>query len=156
MSEGLICPVSQEKFKEPRVLPCGHTLDDSTIKQLKRKHCPICDDDFSYCSRLLPINWVVVSALQLNITTTKLNKTMTAQEAKKIALIFTDNSVATELEIIYEKIRNEAKSGEFEITHSINNNEKNRNLIVDRVSKKLSTLGFSVSEHQASLCIRWI
>lgn len=58
------CPVSLQPFKNPKVLPCGHTLDSASIKCLLKKVCPLCQSAFSSLS-VLPTNWIVVQHLNL-------------------------------------------------------------------------------------------
>jgi len=60
------CPVTLESFTEPRVLGCGHTIDGHILESMKEPVCPLCRETFYLPP---PINWAIVDALGLKITT---------------------------------------------------------------------------------------
>jgi hypothetical protein len=60
------CPVTLHKFIDPRVLPCGHTVDRKALDQLTSSECPLCRTSYK-TFRPLPVNWAVAEYLGLNI-----------------------------------------------------------------------------------------
>ena len=63
----LCCPVSLNTYLNPRVLPCGHTIDLNCMIKYNKKICPLCSNKFSQSILSLPVNWVVVNLLDLKI-----------------------------------------------------------------------------------------
>jgi hypothetical protein len=61
----MICPVSLREYADPRVLPCGHTLDYSSILQLEKDECPLCRRLFN--KRDLPRNWSLIKLLDITV-----------------------------------------------------------------------------------------
>lgn len=53
------CPVSLERMTVPRVLPCGHTFDEDSLRRVRR--CPLCRRRFNCRPRDLPINWILTN-----------------------------------------------------------------------------------------------
>jgi hypothetical protein len=68
MLPSLECPVTLESFRHPKVLPCGHTIDNDVIRQLKKRQCPICRRPFFANP---PTNWILVDLLNLRIDSTR-------------------------------------------------------------------------------------
>ena len=79
------CPICTEEYKEPRVLPCGHTFCLTCIRECsKHKHpgdesaCPLCRKEFTLPSNGvddLPKNFFVTNFLEMNQLTSVESKT---------------------------------------------------------------------------------
>jgi hypothetical protein len=68
MEDTFCCPITLEQFTEPIVIPeCGHTFDKKSLESLHQKKCPLCDIIYSGNPNDFPINWIVVSHLNLEI-----------------------------------------------------------------------------------------
>lgn len=110
--EIFVCPVSLEEFKDPRILPCGHTLEFSSIKGIVIPKCPLCKRVFSK-KESFPVNWVVAQHLGLNISPP--SKTI-AEEHHAMALSIRSERAETyinnNLEKILDGIKKKSMQGE--------------------------------------------
>ena len=61
----LRCPICLDPFTHPLVLSCGHTFDRKCLS--KAKNCPLCREDI----KSKTVNWLVVEALDLNLSANK-------------------------------------------------------------------------------------
>lgn len=105
-NDDFICPVTLDKFKNPQVLPCGHTFDKEVIKKLKRNICPLCKKAFM--SRECVPNWILIKHLNLDINENKSNniKSFNANDAKnEMNIIETGEKVDKIIDKIIKKIR---------------------------------------------------
>lgn len=79
--DDLLCPITYQVFKNPRVLPCGHTFDKEALTKLKKSKCPMCRESF-ILNQCAP-NWIIIKYLNLDINENKSNESVqfTAQDA---------------------------------------------------------------------------
>jgi len=61
------CPICAEKYKDPRVIPCGHTFCRPCIEALRTLRCPLCRQRITLPGNGvgdLPKNYFIVNFLQ--------------------------------------------------------------------------------------------
>lgn len=76
------CPVTHEIFKNPRVLPCGHTCDLESLTGLTK--CPLCSSKIG--SAIPSVNWLVANMLGLSIPviSERFNKKVASKQARDV------------------------------------------------------------------------
>lgn len=67
------CPISMTRFQHPVLLPCGHTFDKGSVGHFKKKMCPLCREPFLEDIDDLPVNWVLIELMGLDIETPKVS-----------------------------------------------------------------------------------
>ncbi len=163
----LECPVSKERFVDPRVLPCGHTIDYASLKDLPSRHlgalhCPLCQKAFGQ-GRKLPPNWTLMSVMGLDVPLREKEKiaSMTTMESVRMtseAII--DAAVEKELIVLRKKIRKEAAKGNGSYSYRVYGQfsaypEGMHNLLDDRIRARLRQEGFTVRTGYAGLTLCW-
>lgn len=132
----MCCPISLEEFRDPRVLPCGHTIDLLSVPSGRRvRCCPLCRAPLAGTLEACPINWVVVACLGLDVA----SRTLEARY---------DEQVRT----IVEKIRRRvSRQGVYryhtsELLRIVPPDD--RNAVQGRVTAALQELGLVVMENK--------
>lgn len=139
------CPVSLEKMITPRVLPCGHTFDEKSLKKISK--CPLCRKKFNVGHVTdLPVNWILTS-IDPNIYYKIICDTTNIEEMT----IFVKT-----LEKLTFKIVSAAEKGLSRIViydNIITNCPKELKPIIYRmIVKKLRSIGFFVCETMQVSC----
>ena len=119
-----ICPVTQEQFTVPVIIPCGHTFEKEMLIKLKKKECPTCRNVFHGNPDFFPINWIIVSALNLTISKQDENKDpipFNAKDALNMANEYKkkvkQEKLVQEKRKILEEICNAANKGHVEMRY---------------------------------------
>lgn len=157
-----MCPVSLEAFRDPRVLPCGHTLEYFSIKGVKGPvfRCPLCKSIFLHKERL-PVNWLVAQFLGLNVCN---DQKSIAQEQKDIAMRMRrergQKYITKNLECVMNEVKKKSVRGECQLTYRISipwhESPIVRNEVGCLLTETLQEMGFVVNSHkEVNLKIKW-
>lgn len=136
------CPITMEKMKMPKVLPCGHTFDGRSLKRLTR--CPLCRRGFECRPEDLPINWILVDMDPESWH--RMIRSVTEDEHSRLMMI--------NMEEITWKLLCTADKGRSSIRLSRSNiigcPRSIRAKILGMVVDRLRGMGFSVAESHTS------
>jgi hypothetical protein len=134
MAEALCCPVSLEEFRDPRVLPCGHTIDLFSIPANRvLRACPLCRAVLGTTLENCPVNWTVVSFMGLEVVSDTI-----------------ETRYGTRIRTLVQKIRRRvAKHASLRYHASVFLRcipENDREAVQNRLSTELRDAGFVVTE----------
>lgn len=117
----MICPISQEPFRHPEVLPCGHTFDKGSLVGLSQ--CPLCRRTFHKCQ--IATNWIVVQHLGLVVDSSVVTEETTLKFTKVDAILLTtgsnerdEQSADRVLPFIIKEIQKNARKGRKSYVYS--------------------------------------
>lgn len=147
----LLCPVSLSPFTYPKVLPCGHTIDQQSLTKLIIFECPLCKKKFSHKSiDHLPTNWLIVNIMDLSIKQPLGDtKFLTRLKASELAISYLNPILEKELSKLLDDISSLAITGICRYTiiyekRFITYNKDIQKYLTDLIKVKLITLGYSV------------
>lgn len=103
------CPVSLEPWRHPKVLPCGHTIDATSLEGLGRKLCPVCREPF--LSHNTPTNYALVDLLELEIEPSASKDDNLQAQLRQIHARIVQRTVEPAIEEIVERVRTRAAQG---------------------------------------------
>jgi len=134
-TDALCCPISLEEFRDPRVLPCGHTVDLLSVPPSRSvRACPLCRAPLATTTlEGCPINWVVVSCLGLDVASRAIETRYNEQIGRLV-----------------EKIRRRMENRTVVRYHTSDFlrgvREEDRQPVQGRITAALQELGFVVME----------
>lgn len=164
MSQSLECPVTLQPFQHPKVLPCGHTIDNHVIQQMHKRQCPICRRPFFTDP---PTNWVLVDLLHLKIDTTMPSSGCIPRYRRRQHAVIMHERTRTTIEHliqsnhtrILDKIAHCANKGMSETTFNMTDiraygiNWDQKECIFLSIADRLETMGYTIEHKPIIDCV---
>jgi hypothetical protein len=152
------CPISMTRFQYPVVLPCGHTFDKGSVIRFKKKICPMCRVPYLEDVHDLPVNWVLVEIMGLDVETSK---------ASVLDRIHTNNikyRIMNEMVNIVQRIYMANKRGRRHLYYDYASgvsglSEPDILNVRDHLKHQLDALGYKVTcieRVRTCLCLIWV
>lgn len=142
------CPISLKRFKNPRVLPCGHTFDLQSLQKAGNviSSCPLCRTEVNiYDPRYLPVNWILISILGLSVPTDKCTSKYKTQVHKECY------RMREHIHFANQRGRKTFRYNPRRVFQSYRDNI-DRDLINEEVMTYLKCSGFHVSYEKRKFC----
>lgn len=155
--DNLVCPVSLLSFTDPKVLPCGHTLDRESLIKLFVRECPICKSKFLNKSiEHFPTNWAITNLMNLSIKQ-PLNNILTRAKASEMSINFLRPILENEFEKLLNDISVLASNGICKYTFINGKRFKKYDKTIQKylgemIVIKLISIGYKAKFYLASGC----
>ncbi len=149
------CPVTREPWRDPRVLPCGHSIEGTTIRKLQHYKCPLCRRHFDPSA--VPVNYALAELLHLE----PVNKPLYALDRVEFTRFRANRDELGEQELSLVLTRMERHSEKGHTKYQLEDWSWRRPFycrpkgIKDFLAERLRSKGFHVAHVPQGLLISW-